>query len=129
MMNYERPMLVKTEQMSEGVYLASGAGVGAGCYTSSAYIHQTAELGRHDYRIQVDAQHNADHTKDAQTLTISFNLPVVWKSGWTLLSGSGTQTLTIAMGYHQNPTDSIGFGDLIVEADEGLTITGVSVTD
>ncbi len=125
MMNYERPMLVKTEQMSEGVYLASGAG----CYTASAYIHQTAEMGRHDYRIQVNGVHAADHTKEAQTLTISFNLPVVYVEGGALLSGSGTSTLVIALNYHQNPNDNIGFGDLIVTADAGLAIEGVKIED
>lgn len=125
MMNYERPMLVKTEQMSEGVYLASGVG----CYTASAYIHQTQETGRHNYRIQVNGVHAADHTKEAQTLTISFNLPVVHAGGGTLISGDGSTTLVIALSYHQNPNDNIGFGDLTVTADEGLAITSVTITD
>ena len=57
--------------MAEGVYAASG------CYTASAYIHQTPENGRGDYRIQVNGKHNADHTKEAQVLTISFNQNVI----------------------------------------------------
>lgn len=137
MMNYERPMLIKTEQMSEGVYLASGAnggnddgtGGGSGCYTANAYIHQKPETGRGNYKIQVNGQHAADHTKEAQTLTISFNLPVVHVGGGTLISGDGSSTLVIALSYHQNPNDNIGFGDLTVTADEGLAITGVTITD
>ena len=37
--------------------------------------------------------------------------------------------LVINLGYHQNPTDNIGLGDLCVESDAGLEITGVSITD
>ena len=34
MTNYESPVILRTEELAEGVYLASG------CYTASAYIHQ-----------------------------------------------------------------------------------------
>lgn len=126
MKNYEKPMLVKTEQMSEGVYLASGQG----CYTATAYIHQTQETGRHDYRIQVDGVHAADHTNDKQWLHISFNMPVRYSSSnGSLESGDGSSTLVICYGYHQNFSDDIGLGDLCVTADEGLAITSVSITD
>ena len=37
--------------------------------------------------------------------------------------------LVINLGYHQNPTDNIGLGDLCVVSDAGLEITGVSITD
>ena len=128
---YEKPMLVQTEQMSEGVYLASGAdGDGGTCYTTTARIHQTPETGRGDYRIQVDGHHSADHTREAQTLTISFNLPVEYvSSNGSLVSGDGSPTLVIGLRYHQNPNDNIGFGDLIVKADPGLAITGAKITD
>lgn len=128
MMNYERPMLVKTEQMSEGVYLASGVG----CYTASASAHQAPELGRENYRIQVNGKHSADHTREAQTLIISFNLPVTYVSGGAgYISGNGTTTLTVALKYHQNTNDNIGLGDLIVTAGEGLEVLkdGVAITD
>ena len=68
MTNYESPVILRTEELAEGVYLASG------CYTASAYIHQTPQSGSGEYRIQVNGQHSADHTKEAQTLTISFSL-------------------------------------------------------
>lgn len=35
MKNYEKPMLVRTEQMSEGVYLASGAEINPGAGSES----------------------------------------------------------------------------------------------
>lgn len=79
MKEYMKPVLLTSDELAEGVYLASGDG--NGCYTTTAYIHQTPQTGRGDYRIQVNAVHNADHTKEAQQLNISFNQPVTYVSG------------------------------------------------
>ena len=121
---YNKPVVLTNSDLAEGVYAASG------CYTASAYIHQTPETGRGDYRIQVNGQHHADHTKETQWLHISFNMPVKYSSSQgTLESGDGTTSLTIRYNYHQNGTDNIGLGDLIVQADSGLAVTSVSITD
>ena len=40
-----------------------------------------------------------------------------------------TDLCKVKLSYHQNPTDNIGFGDLVVTSDAGLAITGVSITD
>ena len=129
MKQYAKPVVSVDNGMAEGVYAASGAG----CYSASAYIHQTPQTGRGDYRIQVDGDHHADHTKTAQILTISFNQPVTYKycngNGASLASGNGSTTLVINLGYYQNPTDHIGIGDFVVESESGLAITGVSITD
>ena len=122
MKQYSKPVVSIDNGLAEGVYAAS--------YEASAYIHQTPQTGRGDYRIQVNGHHNADHTKESQVLTISFNQNVTYVSGGAgLISGDGTPTLTIRLSYHQNPTDNIGFGDLVVTSDAGLSITGVSISD
>lgn len=124
MKTYSKPVVTIDIGLTEGVYAASG------CYTASAYIQQKPETGRGDYRIQVNGQHDSDHTKEAQTLTISFNQNVTYVSGGAgLISGNGTATLIIKLSYHQNSNDNIGFGDLVVTSDTGLAITGVSITD
>lgn len=124
MREYAKPVVTVDNGLAEGVYAASG------CYTASANIHQRPETGRGDYRIQVNGWHNADHTKEAQVLTISFNQNVKYgSSNGELISGDGTSTLNIKFKYHQNPTDNIGLGDLVVTAEAGLAITGVSITD
>ena len=126
MKQYSKPVVSIDNGLAEGVYAASGAG----CYKASASIQQTPQTGRGDYRIQVNGHHNADHTKESQVLTISFNQNVTYVSGGAgLSSGDGTPTLTIRLSYHQNPTDNIGFGDLVVTSDAGLSITGVSISD
>lgn len=126
MEKYSKPMVIVDQGLAEGVYADSGAG----CYKASADIHQKPDIGRGDYRIQVNGQHNADHTKEAQTLTISFNQNVTYVSGGAgVIDGNGTPTLRVKLGYHQNPSDNIGLGDLVVTSDAGLAITGVSITD
>ena len=120
-----KPTIITINDLSEGVYLASG-----GCYSATAKIHQKPQIGRGDYRIQVNGIHKADHTKETQWLHITFNQPIVYKSSnGSYVSGNGTTALVIQYNYHQNPNDNIGLGDLCVEADSGLTITSVKITD
>lgn len=125
-MKYERPIIIENEELTEGVYAASGVG----CYTASAYIHQRPEFGRSDYRIQLNAVHNADHTNNKQTLTITFNQNVGYiSSNGTLVTGNNTNTLIIEFNYWQNEIDNIGLGELVVNSDEGLAICNVKLTD
>ena len=92
MVKYSKPMVIVDQGLAEGVYADSGAG----CYEASAYIHQRPETGRGDFRIQVNGKHNADHTKEAQVLTISFNQNVTYVSGGAgLISGNETTTLKV----------------------------------
>ena len=127
MSNYKKPVISIDNGLAEGVYAASG------CYTANAHIHQTPEIGRPDYRIQINGIHKSDHTKDAQILTISFNQPVNYvdfsANGASLVSGNGTNTLVISLSYHQNPSDNIGAGDLVVTSEAGLSISSISITD
>ena len=115
-MTYIKPLIIKSTDMIEGIYAGSGD-----CYTTEAWIHQRPEVGREDFRIQVIGRHHADHTREKQILTISFNSPVTYSAcymnGATLLSGDGTNTLRIQLTYHQNPVDNIGGGDLVVRSD------------
>lgn len=127
MKNYESPVVLGNEELAEGVFAAAS---GAGCYTATANIHQVPQTGRGDYRIQVNGVHNADHTKETQWLTISFNQNVTYKSSnGTCKSVDGTPELVIEYHYHQNPTDNIGLGDLVVESDPGLEVSSVKITD
>lgn len=125
-MIYEKPMIIINEGLAEGVYAASGDG----CYTTTAYIHQTPQTGRGDYRIQVNARHDADHNCNGQILTMSFNQAVdfVGANG-TLIDGNGTNTIRIQLNYWNNHIDNIGIGDVIVTSDPGLGITGITMSD
>lgn len=133
--NYEKPVMTLENEQAEGVYMASGDATtggedSSGCYTATAYIHQVPETGRETYVIQVNGKHDATHTVDAQVLHLHFNMPVTYvSSNGDLKSGDGTSTLNISYHYHNNPTDNIGLGDVEVKAGQGLSITGVSITD
>ncbi len=106
------------------------AGTGGDCYTVTARIHQTPENGREDYRIQVDGKHNGDHSTNAQELVISFNQPVSYSgSNGVLKSGDGTSQLVIDFSYHNNSTENIGLGDLVVTSDDGLSVAGAELID
>lgn len=127
---YERPFAIVNEEISEGVYMASGDSYSANCYSVTAKIHQKPEIGRGDYRIQVDAKHAADdkHHSGKQVLVLSFNMPVTYSSSnGTLESGDGSSTLRIAFSYHNNAHDNIGCGDVIVVADAGLAVTNAKM--
>ena len=123
MKKYEKPIILANSDLSEGVYTASG-----GCYDVTAYITQSPQTGRGDFRIQVNAAHTGKHTSDSQVLTISFNKPVEHKEGGTYIAGNGSTTLTIKLDYHQNPTGNVGFNGLVVTSDAGLAITGCNLT-
>lgn len=126
MIKYNKPVIIQNDELAEGIYTASGSS----CYSASAYIYQSPEDGRGDYRIQVSGVHQASHTNNEQLLHISFNNAVHYKnSSGILVSGNGTNILTIKYYYWQNQNDNIGFGDLVVESDAGLAITDVRITD
>lgn len=124
MKTYNKPTIKIKDEYSEGVYAASG------CYQVSAVVHQVQQVGRTDYRIHIQGKHSANHTTDKQTLTISFNMPVTYKSSSGILTtpSVGT-TISLLYNYHQNPTDNIGLSDLVVETDQGLQIVSVSISD
>ena len=126
MKTYEKPVVLMNEDMAEGVFADSGDA----CYTTTAYIHQVPEPGREDYRIQVNGRHDADHTCEGQILKLSFNQAVNYVSSQgSLVSGSGTATIEIKYTYHNNPSDNIGLGDVVVTSEPGLAVTGASLSD
>lgn len=123
---YESPQILENDEIAEGVFTASGD-----CYTTTARIHQRPETGREDFRIQVDAIHSADHNSNAQQLVLTFSDPVEYvSSAGTYVSGSGTNAITINYSYHNNRSDNIGLGDVVVTSKaSGLSITGAVVYD
>ena len=124
MKKYSKPTILVNDEYNEGVYASSG------CYTVTASIRQDNQTGRTDYRIQVNGKHDSDHTRDAQTLTVSFNMPVEYKTSSGILQGASVgTTIVVKYNYHQNPTDNIGLGDLVVSAEQGLQITSISLAD
>ena len=129
MKDYKKPMIINMGT-AEGVYLASGAVESSECWTIDAYIHQTPETGRHDYRLQVDCFHsNADHHVSTFIATFTFNKEVVIKHAGNATTVVGTGTTVSVKGGPgtSNPNESFGFGDFQVTADEGLELISVGI--
>lgn len=129
MKNYEKPIITINEELAEGVYAASGD-----CYTFTAEIVQDPKLGHEVYTIQMNGDHAATdgHHSSTRTVAISFNMPVIYNSSNAAeVVGSGTNTLYLTFidgtngSYHNNASDKIGLGQLLVKADEGLAITSI----
>lgn len=131
MKKYDKPVILVNESLAEGVYAASGdQGSGSDCYTTTARIHQTPETGRGDFRIQVDGKHAAadGHHSGKQTLVLYFNQNVTYReSNGHLSGGDGTAELRIDYAYHNNGNDNIGLGDVVVESEAGLAVTGAQL--
>lgn len=127
MKNYAKPVVLANADLAEGIYAASGAD--STCYTVNAIIHQRPVTGRNDYRIKVNAKHNADHCCNGQLLVLKFNKPVEYISSSGQLKENFGNVLRIMYTYWNNPHDNIGLGDIVVKAKEGLEITGSYIID
>ena len=88
------------------------------CYSCNAHINQRPEVGRDDYRIQLNAQHHGDHTCDEQILTMIFNHPATFIScsNGSLYGPNNKSEIKVKLRYHNNPSDNIGMGDFIVKS-------------
>jgi len=88
------------------------------CYTCNAHINQRPEVGRDDYRIQVNAQHHGDHTCNEQILTMVFNHPATFIncSNGSLYGPNNKSEIKVKLRYHNNPNDNIGMGDFTVKS-------------
>ena len=93
-------------------------GGGSKCYTCNAHINQRPEVGRDDYRIQVNAQHHGDHTCNEQILTMVFNHPATFIncSNGSLHGPNNKSEIKVKLRYHNNPNDNIGMGDFTVKS-------------
>ena len=123
MSKYEKPIVIINDEVSEGVYAASG------CFVSSAEIVQTPELGNNTYCVQMKASHDASdsHHSSIQKFQLVFNQAVTYKSSNAIsCEGSGTNVITLEYNYHANGVESIGLGNVYVESGDGLTLISCS---
>lgn len=132
MRTYEKPTAEKINFTYENQVVAESTATHNGpCFQVTGYVHQIQELGRSDFRIQLNAHHADDHTCTTETLTITFNQPVTFKEcygdGAAYQSGNGTNTLVMTFTYLANPSQNVGIGDIIVESDPGLELVSTSM--
>lgn len=129
---YSKPVVLLNEDLAEGVYAASGGVASSDCWTADAYIHQTPETGRNDYRIQVNAYHtNPENHRSGAIVTIVFNqsVTVTNAGGGSQVYGNSTGS-TISVKFDigtYNSNESKGWGDLTVTSGDGLEIVDVGI--
>lgn len=73
---YEKPVLVFTEDMAEGIFAASGASLDGSCWTASAESSQDYVDGNHIFRIKATHTPIVEHISTACTFTVPFNYPI-----------------------------------------------------
>lgn len=125
---YVKPVVLDNKDLAEGIYAASG-NIDSGCYSVTARIHQTPEPGRDDYRIQVNAIHDTNHTCKGQLLTLEFNQAVQYVSSNGQLRENNGNVISIMYSYWNNPHDNIGLGDVVVKSSDGLAIINSYISD
>lgn len=130
MKNYEKPILVKTEQMSEGVYLASGA---SGCWTFTyRKTGNDVPSEGQGQEFQIDGSHNnPEHHLAYPVITLTFNQTITSvssTSGYATSCSGNTVTVGCNIGT-SNSTENLGFAIRVVSASAAdLQITGLTYT-
>ncbi len=123
MKRYIKPIILVNEDVSEGVYAASGSN----CFTSTATIVQAPSLGMDSYCVQLNASHDASHHSNVQRFSISFDQPVTYiSSNASRVFGSGTTSLVLEYEYHTNNVENVGLGNVYVKAGNSLAILSTS---
>lgn len=128
---YEKPMAYATDDLAEGVYLASGFGDDHWTITTLR-LSQDSVDSRQYYVVHMEAKHHKQHTVNTEWLHLSFNKPVTDCSSSgnaTIFSGNGTANPVYQLNYHANPGEGVGLAEINVKADPGLAITGGYISD
>jgi len=135
MKNYEKPIAVVNDELSEGVYAASGAS-SADCWTINPYSVQDWNGSHHVFEVKIVHSDSVKHISTASTSTITFsnNLQDAYSEGNVSVSFGGN-TVTAVRTLHANAYQS---GDVatfkvwVQAADEAttkaLTVTGATIS-
>lgn len=123
-------MLVRTEQMSEGVYLASGA---SGCWTFTYYkTSNNVPSEGEGQEFQINGSHNnPEHHVAYPVITLTFNQPIASvssTSGYPASCSGSTVTIGCNIGT-SNATENLGFAIRVTSSTVAdLQITGLTYT-
>ena len=105
MKNYQKPVLIADDVLSESVYMASGD---ADCWTIAVSKDQADAGGYATFRIQANHATNLQHISKATTIVLQFNQPVTEAvyEGFAITVIGNTIT-----GYRESLADSYLSGD------------------
>lgn len=125
MKKYERPDAVVIDEVSEGVYAASGAT----CWKPGIKTTQKWTGAWHEYEISLSHTKAVTHFSESCTVQVSFGGIVITKaeaegSGNYEVSGVGSDTLTVRRIHHANGEhsgDEVTYKLKVFASDQGTT--------
>lgn len=136
---YEKPMIIASDDLSEGVYLASGSSDENCWRVTVKRSHQHPVCGRKSTKFQIDMQHlikdQSHHDRKPQRLYLVFDHCVdVLECSEAHLVGCGRNVSQIEVDFYtcDNGNEHIGWGGLAVaytDSDCKVNITKAWMTD
>ena len=102
------------------------------CYTCKSEIIKRPEIGKDEFTIKINAQHNGDHSCEEQIISLVFNYPVNFIGCYNgnLISSNNTTRIKIKLTYHNSPNDNISINDFKVKCPyNDLEIVECSIKD
>lgn len=135
MKGYEKPVAVINNELSEGVYAASGANASAGnCWSVTPYSVQDWNGSHHVFEIHCTHSNSVEHISSASTVTLTFSNTVI--DAFSEFSSSyGGNSVTIVRTLHANAYksgDSVTYKVWVRSTDEAstkaLACTGASIS-
>lgn len=108
-MNYEKPIIFVNEELSEGVYAASGSIDSSDCWTINPVSVQDWNGSHHVFEIYCIHSDTVEHISSATTVTLTFDRPVTDAYSEFPCTFSWN-TVTITMELHANAYKS---GDMM----------------
>ena len=124
MKKYERPDAIVIDEVSEGVYAASGATNVGNCWTLKVQSDQKWNGNGHTFRLIGKHSDSVEHISTCTTMVITFNMPVQVVECEFEATASG-ETVTVKREQHANAYQSgDNFNSLLVvksTGDQALT--------
>lgn len=133
MRKYERPMILKTEDLAEGVYLASGE-TSADCWTISAPSVQDWNGSHHIFEVQCSHTPAVQHISGNTEVVITFSEPVtdVYSEFPCTFSGNTAVINRTLLADAYGSGDHVTYKVWAKASDEAttkaLTVSGISIT-
>lgn len=122
MTDYEKPVVLASEDIAEGVYAASGTG-SADCWTVTPYSVQDWNGSHHVFEIRCVHSNEVEHISSASTVTLTFSNTL--KDAYSEFSSSFSgNTVTVVRELHANAYksgDTMTYKVWVQAADEAST--------
>ncbi len=123
MRNYEKPMVMVSDGLSEGIYAASGATESADCWTVEPVSVQDWNGSHHVFEIRCKHSTAVEHISSGTTVTLTFNNALTDAYSEFACSFSGS-TVTVTRELHANAYksgDTMTYKVWVKAADEATT--------